>query len=44
MHEAAALLGIKYNSARSYLDKAREKLGAVTLIQAAATATRLNLI
>lgn len=44
MHEVAALLGIKYSSARSYLDKAREKLGAVTLIQAAAIATRLNLI
>ncbi|MDW5318325.1 autoinducer binding domain-containing protein [Rhizobium sp. PL01] len=44
MHEAAALLDIKYSSARSYLDKAREKLGAVTLIQAVATATRLNLI
>lgn len=44
MHEAAALLGIKYSSARSYLDKAREKLGAVTLIQAVATATRLHLI
>jgi len=44
MHEAAALLGIKYSSARSYLDKAREKLGAVTLIQAVAIATRHNLI
>jgi LuxR family transcriptional activator of conjugal transfer of Ti plasmids len=44
MHEAAALLDIKYSSARSYLDKAREKLGAVTLTQAVATATRLNLI
>lgn len=44
MHEAAMLLGIKYSSARSYLDNARGKLGAVTLIQAAAIATRLNLI
>lgn len=44
MRDAAALLGIKYSSARSYLDKAREKLGAVSLIQAVAIATRLNLI
>jgi LuxR family transcriptional activator of conjugal transfer of Ti plasmids len=44
MREAATLLGIKYSSARSYLDNAREKLGAITLIQAVAIATRLNLI
>lgn len=44
MHESATLLGIKYSSARSYLDIARDKLGAVSLIQAVAIATRLNLI
>lgn len=44
MHETAALLGIRYSTARSYLDKARDKLGSVTLIQAVATATRMNLI
>jgi LuxR family transcriptional activator of conjugal transfer of Ti plasmids len=44
MRESAMLLGIKYNSARSYLDNARDKLGAVSLIQAVAIATRLNLI
>nr|WP_268842099.1 helix-turn-helix domain-containing protein [Rhizobium herbae] len=44
MREAATLLGIKYSSARSYLDNARDKLGAVSLIQAVAIATRLHLI
>lgn len=44
MDEIAALLEIRYTTVRTYLDNAREKLGAVTLIQAAATAARLNLI
>ncbi len=44
MRDAATVLGIKYSSARSYLDNARDKLGAVSLIQAVAIATRLNLI
>jgi LuxR family transcriptional activator of conjugal transfer of Ti plasmids len=44
MRDAATLLGIKYSSTRSYLDNARDKLGAVSLIQAVAIATRLNLI
>jgi LuxR family transcriptional activator of conjugal transfer of Ti plasmids len=44
MHETAALLGIKYTSARSYVDNARKKLGAVSLTQAAVLATRLSLI
>jgi LuxR family transcriptional activator of conjugal transfer of Ti plasmids len=44
MDETARLLEIRYTTVRAYLDNAREKLGAVTLIQAAATAARLNLI
>jgi LuxR family transcriptional activator of conjugal transfer of Ti plasmids len=44
MDEIARLLEIRYTTVRAYLDNAREKLGAVTLIQAAATAARLNLI
>ncbi|MDH4440771.1 MAG: autoinducer binding domain-containing protein [Rhizobium sp.] len=44
MDEIASLLEIRYTTVRAYLDNAREKLGAVTLIQAAATAARLNLI